>query len=655
MKKIHNLYNKHRNLVLYGIIGSSGALLDYIAFIVLYNFVGLDPMLATTISISLGIINNFILNALFNFKTKSHLLSRFASFYAIGILGILLSIALIYLLHHQLGIDANIAKLISIPIVVIMQYILNKHFTFGGLGVKTGEFVHNNILRKLPIVPALFSKMTVPLYALPVALLAFYIMYMVFTSGLGYDDSYNLQVSQNLADNGIYATNGAVHDSHPRLFDYYISTGPTLLVPTAIAIKLFGNTLFAPKLISFLCLGLFIFLLYKTLRTVADKKHASHTVVLCATLFATALILVAGNTENILVSTVGEVLSIALLLLSWLLLSKGRFAYAGLVLGLAVLTKILVAIALPFTFVALLLIYQKSLLIRMKRALIFISTFAVPFVIFEVYRFASFGYNLQAYKFNVKEQLVFFRSGGSGIEDGSVTPLSLIVSRFEHFTHASPLFNNPLSVILIVITLAALTYVVFRHLRQIQLPGDIRNTYSSLLLKLCGVTGLAWIAWWFLVTDHNFIRHSFGAITLLVIFITGLLLRDARLLSRQRGALTASFYIIGGLLLLVNIFTHDFQFERSFTQPRSAAIVRDFYADKKLYHFGWWQNPEVQYLSNLPSTQYIPGIQSEETIWVLRGSLHRDYAFENYQQAGALCDKLINLTPRYQACEIRKK
>lgn len=127
-------------------IGASGAILDYITFIFLYNALEMSPGIATTISISLGIINNFILNVVINFKTRTHLFKRFISFYTVGLLGILVSIVVIYLMHEALGLSVNLAKLLSIPIIVVMQYTLNKHITFGVSGAKLGKSIKSNLL-----------------------------------------------------------------------------------------------------------------------------------------------------------------------------------------------------------------------------------------------------------------------------------------------------------------------------------------------------------------------------------------------------------------------------------------------------------------------------------------------------------------------------
>ncbi len=118
-----------RQFVLYCCIGAVGASLDFALFALLERL-GWDPVLATAVSVSLGIVTNFVLNVLFNFKTRHRLIVRFLSFYAVGVFGIFLSMATIFLLTVLGTMDPLLAKLISIPLVVVAQFGLNKYVTF---------------------------------------------------------------------------------------------------------------------------------------------------------------------------------------------------------------------------------------------------------------------------------------------------------------------------------------------------------------------------------------------------------------------------------------------------------------------------------------------------------------------------------------------
>jgi putative flippase GtrA len=124
------LWQRYRNFVLYQLIGVSGVLLDLVLFLVLYNVVGMHEQLATVISTSAGITNNFLLNSFLNFRKRDGLLHRFVRFYTVGLLGIGLVALLLVVFHTWLGIDANIVKVVSMPIVAVLQFSLNKRWSF---------------------------------------------------------------------------------------------------------------------------------------------------------------------------------------------------------------------------------------------------------------------------------------------------------------------------------------------------------------------------------------------------------------------------------------------------------------------------------------------------------------------------------------------
>lgn len=123
-----------KQFLLYGVIGASGALLDFLLYLLLIHATPLAPAIATFLSVSVAIVSNFFLNSRFNFKTKDHKLFRLANFYAIGIFGAVLSGLIIYSLFNVFGIDPTLSKLLTIIPVVLLQYFLNRKYSFKKLG-----------------------------------------------------------------------------------------------------------------------------------------------------------------------------------------------------------------------------------------------------------------------------------------------------------------------------------------------------------------------------------------------------------------------------------------------------------------------------------------------------------------------------------------
>jgi putative flippase GtrA len=116
-------------LILYGIIGGTSAGLDFL----IYTFlIGLNTyyIVANGIGIHCGIFCSFVLNRRFNFKIKDKPLVRFLSFYLIGLIGLLLSSFLLWLMVTRWGWDKIYAKLLTIFVVAVVQFLFNKYITF---------------------------------------------------------------------------------------------------------------------------------------------------------------------------------------------------------------------------------------------------------------------------------------------------------------------------------------------------------------------------------------------------------------------------------------------------------------------------------------------------------------------------------------------
>lgn len=127
---IKQLYSHFRNLILYGIIGGFCAALDFGVYTLLCQFEIMPYLWANVISSHVGIFTSFILNRQINFKVKNKTALRFLSFYTVGLVGLGISESMLYLMITVAGWDELICKLISIVVVALVQFILNKYITF---------------------------------------------------------------------------------------------------------------------------------------------------------------------------------------------------------------------------------------------------------------------------------------------------------------------------------------------------------------------------------------------------------------------------------------------------------------------------------------------------------------------------------------------
>ncbi len=127
---IRELYNKYKELIKYCIIGCSGALLDFIVYTILVSVLNMNYLLANALSVTIGITNNFFLNAYLNFKVTDNLFKRFISFYLVGMLGLIISEVMLYVLVDIMNINSIASKIITIFVITIVQFLLNKTVTF---------------------------------------------------------------------------------------------------------------------------------------------------------------------------------------------------------------------------------------------------------------------------------------------------------------------------------------------------------------------------------------------------------------------------------------------------------------------------------------------------------------------------------------------
>lgn len=126
-----NILKKYKTFVLYGIIGGASASLDFMIYSFILYFRPLsNVLLVNAFSVVCGILCSFILNRQFNFKVKDKTVKRFMLFFATGILGLIISSILIYLTVDCWNLNKLFSKIITIGIVSIIQFLINKSITF---------------------------------------------------------------------------------------------------------------------------------------------------------------------------------------------------------------------------------------------------------------------------------------------------------------------------------------------------------------------------------------------------------------------------------------------------------------------------------------------------------------------------------------------
>ncbi len=124
------LYNKFHHLFLYGIIGVFSSGLDFLIYSFLTEVVDLYYLFSNVISVCAGILTSFTLNRLYNFKVKDKAKRRFLIFFSVGLLGLFFSSLILYFCIQFMHLNEMLSKLLSIVLVVFVQFLLNKKITF---------------------------------------------------------------------------------------------------------------------------------------------------------------------------------------------------------------------------------------------------------------------------------------------------------------------------------------------------------------------------------------------------------------------------------------------------------------------------------------------------------------------------------------------
>lgn len=130
MHRVYKLYKNYRNLILYGVIGGFCAALDLGVYSLLCLWDVMPYLWANVISIHIGIFMSFTLNRSLNFKVKDKAAIRFLSFYTVGLIGLGISELMLYVLVTMCGWNEVVCKSVSIVVVALVQFCLNKYVTF---------------------------------------------------------------------------------------------------------------------------------------------------------------------------------------------------------------------------------------------------------------------------------------------------------------------------------------------------------------------------------------------------------------------------------------------------------------------------------------------------------------------------------------------
>lgn len=115
----------------YGIIGMFSASVDTAIFCCFIYIFNINRYFANLISVHIGMLCSFFLNRHFTFKSYDSTIRRFFFFYCTGLFGVVLSQIFLWT-GNLFKFNILYAKIFSVFIVALIQFLINRKFAFGG-------------------------------------------------------------------------------------------------------------------------------------------------------------------------------------------------------------------------------------------------------------------------------------------------------------------------------------------------------------------------------------------------------------------------------------------------------------------------------------------------------------------------------------------
>ena len=115
--------------ILYCICGGIGVTTDYLVYYLTLQ-AGLWYQAANVLGYLSGTLVSFFLNRKFTFGVHDKVTQRLATFIGVAAIGYAASAAMLWILVDVVLVDARIAKLLTLPVVVLIQFSLNRRITF---------------------------------------------------------------------------------------------------------------------------------------------------------------------------------------------------------------------------------------------------------------------------------------------------------------------------------------------------------------------------------------------------------------------------------------------------------------------------------------------------------------------------------------------
>ncbi len=129
-KNNQRLYNFTKQFIKFIVVGILNSLLTYLTFKILTALFLVNDIISIITGYIVGVINSFIFNKIWTFKSKLMSIKEAAFFIIIFFISLLLKIIVYKLLKEKFLLQKDIAFFIGMAVYTSINFLLNKYITF---------------------------------------------------------------------------------------------------------------------------------------------------------------------------------------------------------------------------------------------------------------------------------------------------------------------------------------------------------------------------------------------------------------------------------------------------------------------------------------------------------------------------------------------
>ena len=114
-------------------VGGLNTLVGYGVYALLV-YLGVNYLIANTVSTVVGVIHSYLWNRFFTFKSKNKALKEITKFVSVYIVSYLIGMFTLFIFKDKLNISPYIAGLINLVITTLISYFGHKYISFREIG-----------------------------------------------------------------------------------------------------------------------------------------------------------------------------------------------------------------------------------------------------------------------------------------------------------------------------------------------------------------------------------------------------------------------------------------------------------------------------------------------------------------------------------------